>query len=243
MIQEIASRGWKKVNATIEYEPVYCDNTTLILVRRPNTQFPDLRALLCIYNSRFFTWFLLKSSDKAYASGDFSRLNVHDFLKLPFPWKTSAVTPKERTQKLELVIGLYHGELQNSSGRIVKAPKAIAFSDLMKALDDAKTTCNLLFHDFLGHLAEQMMDLNKQKQAETKRFLNWLEVALKIEPDENGNCGIERLSGKTVLQDYLGDYQKGEEHASFNALWEVVQKNSRRLSCSLTTAFQERIRQ
>jgi hypothetical protein len=33
-------------------------------------------------------------------------------------------------------------------------------------------------HDLLAYLAEQMIDLNKRKQAEQKRFLGWLEDTL-----------------------------------------------------------------
>ena len=38
-------------------------------------------------------------------------------------------------------------------------------------------------HDLLAFLAEQMIELNKQKQAETKRFLGWLEQR-KIQPKD-----------------------------------------------------------
>ena len=36
-------------------------------------------------------------------------------------------------------------------------------------------------HDLLAHLAQRMIDLNKQKQAEVKRFLIWVEKRLKIQ--------------------------------------------------------------
>ncbi len=39
-------------------------------------------------------------------------------------------------------------------------------------------------HDFLAFLAEQMIDLNKQKQAEIKSFHTWLETYLGIKIDE-----------------------------------------------------------
>lgn len=51
-----------------------------------------------------------------------------------------------------------------------------------------------------------MIDLNKRKQAEVKRFLAWLEGRV-ITP-KNGAGGIDSLTGKTILQNYLGDYQK-----------------------------------
>jgi hypothetical protein len=91
-------------------------------------------------------------------------------------------------------------------------------------------------HDLLAFLAEQMIDLNKRKQAEAKRFLGWLEGALKISPDNKGNTGLDVLTGKTTLRNYLGDYQKGEDHAPFEAIFDVLHKNRTRLGISLSDA-------
>jgi len=70
-------------------------------------------------------------------------------------------------------------------------------------------------HDVLAYLAEQMIEMNKEKRREIKGFLKWLETQLKIQSDNQGNTGIEALTGKTQIKNYLGDYQKGEEHLSF----------------------------
>lgn len=78
-------------------------------------------------------------------------------------------------------------------------------------------------HDLLAHLAQRMIDLNKQKQAETRRFLAWLEARLDIE--HKGKTGIDALTGKTTLQHYLGDYQKGEEAQAWEAVLAVLSKN------------------
>ena len=55
-------------------------------------------------------------------------------------------------------------------------------------------------HDLLAFLAEQMLEMNKQKQAEIKGFLCWLE----------GEVGakVEDLTPKTKIQSYYEhDYQ------------------------------------
>ncbi len=78
-------------------------------------------------------------------------------------------------------------------------------------------------HDLLAHLAQRMIDLNKQKQAETRRFLGWLEARLDIE--HKGKTGIDALTGKTTLQHYLGDYQKGEEAQPWEAVLAVLSRN------------------
>jgi len=41
---------------------------------------------------------------------------------------------------------------------------------------------------------------------------------------------LEDLSGKSTLQNYMGDYQKGEAHQEPNALLSVLAKNKRRLA-------------
>ena len=89
-------------------------------------------------------------------------------------------------------------------------------------------------HDFLAFLAEQMLELNKQKQAELKRFLGWLEEQLSILSDSKGGRGIEALSGKTRIQNYLGDYQKGEEPAAFPEILKVLLKNRSRIKANLS---------
>jgi len=96
-------------------------------------------------------------------------------------------------------------------------------------------------HDLLTFLAEQMIALNKQKQAKMREFLGWLEAELQIKPDNKGNVGIEALSGKTKLKNYLGDYQRGEEHLSFDELWRLLKKNERRISIKLSPRFRAQL--
>lgn len=83
-------------------------------------------------------------------------------------------------------------------------------------------------HDLLAALAEQMIELNKQKQAEIKRFLGWLETQLDIGPDKQGRGGIDSLANKTTLQNYLGDYQKNEPAKTWDEINAVLHKNKKR---------------
>jgi hypothetical protein len=89
-------------------------------------------------------------------------------------------------------------------------------------------------HDFLAFLAEQMIEMKKQKRGGMKRFLGWLVKQLRISPDSKGNEGLEALTGKTRLRNYLGDYQKGEERLSFDDLLAILQKNRSRIRASLS---------
>ena len=64
-------------------------------------------------------------------------------------------------------------------------------------------------HDLLAHLAEQMIEMNKQKQAEVKRFLGWLEGEIKRPVDE--------LKQKTKIRDY--------HEGSFEGLLDALKAN------------------
>lgn len=97
-------------------------------------------------------------------------------------------------------------------------------------------------HDLLAFLAEEMIRLNEEKQKEMKAFLSWLEAELKIQPDKKGNTGIEALTGKSKLRNYLGDYQKGESELPFEDLWEVLTKNKTRIGRKLSHEFRAELR-
>ncbi len=88
-------------------------------------------------------------------------------------------------------------------------------------------------HDLLVYLAEQMIEMNKERQNEIKGFIGWLESQLKVQPDKDGNKGIEVLSGKSQIKNYLGDYQKGEEHLPFDDFWKILEKNKTRVQANL----------
>jgi hypothetical protein len=77
-----------------------------------------------------------------------------------------------------------------------------------------------------------MIELNQQKQAEVKRFLGWLEGRLKITP-KNGQGGIDSLTGKTIIQGYLGDYQKGEKETTWADFAYRLHQNRGRFGVSL----------
>jgi len=79
----------------------------------------------------------------------------------------------------------------------------------------------------------------EQKQAEMQGFLRWLERRI--------GAPIDDLARKTILQNYLGDYQLGdyqkdEPHLPFDDLVGILMKNARKLSVDpAARAFQERL--
>jgi len=68
-------------------------------------------------------------------------------------------------------------------------------------------------HDLLAHLAEQMIDMNKKKNAEIKSFLDFLKGEIGI--------SVEDLSNKTAIQEYYSH--------EFQNLIDVLVKNKKKL--------------
>lgn len=81
-------------------------------------------------------------------------------------------------------------------------------------------------HDLLAYLAQRMLELNKQKQREMTRWISWLEGILQVH--------MEDLTGKSKLNNYLGDYQKGEAELSYLELEDILYKNKSKLGISLS---------
>lgn len=90
-------------------------------------------------------------------------------------------------------------------------------------------------HDILAFLAEHMIETNKEKQKEVKGFLEWLEHQLQIRPDNKGNTGLDALTGKSQLKNYLGNHQKGEPHLDFDEIWQILEKNKGRMGVSISS--------
>lgn len=73
-------------------------------------------------------------------------------------------------------------------------------------------------HDFLAFLAEQMIEMNKQKQSEIRGFTNWLEREI--------SAKLYVLSNKTVIEEY--------HENNFEKLIEVLKKNKKKIPINLS---------
>ncbi|GCE59993.1 Eco57I restriction-modification methylase domain-containing protein [Microcystis aeruginosa] len=82
-----------------------------------------------------------------------------------------------------------------------------------------------IVHDILAYLAEQMIEINREKQKEIKSFLRYLERII--------GSAINNLTNKSKIQNYLGDYQKSEPHLSCDQLWEILKKNKKKITVNL----------
>jgi hypothetical protein len=68
-------------------------------------------------------------------------------------------------------------------------------------------------HDLLAYLAERMIEMNKEKNAEIKGFLRWFEGEI--------GAPVEELTNKTAIKEYY--------EAGFDAIAGVLAKNKKKL--------------
>jgi hypothetical protein len=92
-----------------------------------------------------------------------------------------------------------------------------------------------VIHDFLAYLAERMIALNQQKQAEVNRFLDWVMKTLRL----RAGVSVDDLKGKTILQGYLGDYQKGQGETAWKEFSRRLYDNRGVFEKSLTDVEKE----
>jgi len=199
-------------------------------------------ALLALLNSQLYSHLYIAQSMVA-SRDDFPQVTLADLRKLPIPRIAFTTPPDERARLVEE--GLNHEEREmarmtrNAQDPFVPfaAFRAFRDSELGHWLDarlSAQPEQSDVVHDLLAHLAEQMIEMNKEKQAEVKGFLAWLEREI--------GAPIDNLTRKTYLRNYLGDYQKGKPHLTLEELLDILRRNRRRLQVDPTArAFQERL--
>lgn len=170
-------------------------------------------ALLAVFASNFVNWLVEKlsvtNSLPAYLIGN-----------LPFPHINFTTPVDERERLVREAVGAY--ELGDGAGVLQR---------VQTALDSDQSD---VVHDLLAHLAQLMMDLNKAKQMEVKRFLGWVAEHLHIRPDKSGAADINSLKGKSIIQNYLGDYQKGEGELPWRDFHFRLHENRNRFAVSLS---------
>jgi TaqI-like C-terminal specificity domain len=195
----------------------YCAlNSTIII--KPDAHDYSPYFWIAILNSGLQAYIynlLAQEEDRAFAE-----VKPTNLRKLPIRRITFTTSVNERERLTREIVDAY--DLGDNAGVLQRVQVTI---------NTGKTD---VVHDLLAHLAQRMIDLNKQKQGEVKRFLGWLEKRLQIRPDKNGATGIGSLTGKTILQGYLGDYQKGEDDPPWREFYYRLYQNRNRFAISLS---------
>jgi len=191
----------------------YCfDSVSYYLVDDETRSF----TLLALLNSKLLEWrFQITSTN--------NHVSTNEIASLPIP-RINHTTPRDRhAQLVKKGHKLYE--------RCLSEGHACVLEFTAHHLDLNETD---VIHDLLAFFAQQMIDLNKQKQAEVKRFLDWLEKKLRIVPKSDDSTGLDSLTGKTIIQGYLGDYQKGEPETAFEDFYFRLHQNRGRIRVTLT---------
>lgn len=260
VVQRVANMELdRRLNAcVIEAGDFTSDMTNYILPGRFG-----MLSLLALLNSKLLNWRFKLTSTNNYISAE-------EINSLPIRRIAFTTPPAERARLVEEGKRLYREALE--SAKQTSAAQAL-FSDLLVLVEErlkriyppatelvrkhnadplnkdwqipegALWEQSDVVHDLLAFLAEEMIRLNEEKQEEMKNFLSWLEAELQVQPDRKGNTGIEALTGKTQLKNYLGDYQKGEPELPFDELWKILQKNKTRIGRKLTHEFMSELRE
>lgn len=234
--------------------PSYCfDSVSYYLADEPQRAL----AYLALLNSQLLEWrFRLASTN--------NHVSTSEIAGLPFPRIAFTTPPDERARLVEVGITEATDWIESIERAASVPFSAFSASVFSRWLDERLSPVHTpdpellrrhnadlmnedwqlpetgpveqsdVIHNLLAHLAQQMIEMNQQKQAEVKGFLAWLER-------ETG-ASVDDLTGKTRLLNYLGDYQKGEPHLGLEELLEMLRKNRRLLRVDPgARAFQERL--
>ena len=210
LVKDTSSIGF---NCTFDNENYYAKDMLIVRKKKPDSITLELIAVCGILNSTMMKW---------YYETTFPTVHVqHQELgTLPIRVINFTTPTDERRQLLREAMGAY--DIGDDT------------SVLQRAQSHINTNKTDVVHDILANFAQCMIDINKQKQVEAKRFLEWLEQRLKIQPDKDGMGSIDSLTGKTILQEYWGDYQKGEDELPWREFHYRLYQNRNRFAVSLS---------
>jgi hypothetical protein len=204
----------------------YALNTVYIIIPKSNEQV-NVSFLAAILNSPVSDFLYKLLFGALTIRGGYIRFR--EYLQyLPIPNINFTTASDRRQEYLQNIINLYQQyQINNKSDTILNQID----HHLNQQLSEAD-----VIHDFLAYLAEQMIELNKQKQTEAKGFLTWLERLIGTE--------IDHLTNKSKIQNYLGDYYKqnqGDNHLTFDELISILKKNQKKLQIDPTVRKEQEI--
>ncbi len=220
LVRRIVNRQ-DRIMATLEKETLVTKKDIYFFKTIPNAQY-NAAYLTALINSKLFS-FLYLEQDVAATKDDFRQLTLDGLRSLPIRVVKFQTPTNSRDQLARKAQQRYEYSLNDGLAPILE------FVDEQLATQPERLDVT---HDFLAFLAEQMIDLNKLKNKEVRRFLEWLEERLQIQ-SKNGKTGIDSLNGKTIIRNYLGDYQKGEKELPWEEFYYRLHKNRRRFGVDL----------
>jgi hypothetical protein len=223
VLPDVANRG----EFTYDSEGRYIIDTCYAIIFNQCVQF-SLSGLTAIFNSSIMTFFLNQTGTDL--RGGYFRMKTAYLNPFPIPSIQFITQPENRQSHVQHLISLYNQFQSDDNCEPILQQVAHHLNQEPEEAD--------VIHDLLAHLAEQMIEMNQEKQAEIKSFLKWLGREI--------GCEIDNLTNKTKIKNYLGDYQrtsKGdlrEPHLSLEDLLKVLKQNQKKLICDPSARkFQE----
>lgn len=199
-----------KARFTCDFKGHYIIDTVYAIQLKERVNF-SLLALTTILNSSIMTFFLQQTGTNL--RGGYFRMKTAYLNPFPIPVIDFTTVESEKKEAVNQLIEIYQNQVSQASSL-----SQLNHYKLETYLTENKTD---IIHDFLAFLAQQMINYNQEKQTEIKDFLTWL--AREIGTD------IDNLTNKTKIKNYLGNYQKQEEHLTFKDLLQILKKNKKRL--------------
>jgi len=201
-----------KIAGTVNLSGYIPVNTITCVFPKKNSKF-SIYFLCAWFNSRLYSWYAYNFVfSKAIRSMD---MYEYFAVKVPLPKINFDTSSSTRKKLFERFTELYREGITNSFNKI---PSVI--SEKIKNHPDVA-------HDFLAFLAEQMIEMNKEKQRETKGFLHWLEIETSTKIDDMNN--------KTTIKEYY--------NRDFETLIGILKKNKSKLQVDPSRrGFQEKVR-
>ncbi len=119
---------------------------------------------------------------------------VSSSMDLPIRRISFTTPPARRASLLEEAKALYSDDPAFKCGDFLGAPDSQKILDFVGARLSAAPEESDVVHDLLAHLAERMIEMNREKNAEIKSFLDFLRGEM--------GASIADLSNKTAIQEY-----------------------------------------
>ena len=189
-------------------------NTIYALI--PNERFSlTLLYVTSLLNSKCLDWYYKLLFEAIAIRGGY--IEYREYLKyLPIRRINFTTPADERDRQLEKAKTLYQRCLNRGSTDCV-----LGFVKHHLTADPERSD---VVHDLLAFLAEEMVEMNKEKGEEIRGFLRWLERAIGVE--------IDSLKNKTKIQGYFD--------LSFEELLEILKSNRRTIAVDPSSRdFQE----
>ncbi|MBE9218918.1 Eco57I restriction-modification methylase domain-containing protein [Dolichospermum flos-aquae] len=217
VLRRLLSRRGELMSCYCTETLITTDSILNILVLDVNISAKFIAALI---NSKFLCWFYTNSSAIS-VKDDFPQVTYEELKSLPIP-NINFITESDRRETyLENTINFYQQYQINHNQNIL-------LTQIDHHLNQQPEEADVI-HDFLAYLAEQMIELNKQKQTEIKGFLTWLARLI--------GTDIDNLTNKSKIQNYLGDYYKqkqADNHLTLDELIDILKKNKKKLKIDIS---------